>query len=297
MQRLLLAAGLLLLSRTAGAQQHIARVIPIDPESSIRIWNLTGSVRVLGWDRDSLAVEGTIGGAPGAFFFGASGRSAKLGVQSPDDPTQAEPSQLVVRVPRRARVWVKSATADIEVGGLAGGADLNATSGDIRVSGTLQNLNAETMDGSVTLDVTANWLRARTATGNIVLRGGSEDAGLTTVGGRIQVISTGLRRGRFESVTGPIEVGGTLTRDASLSLESHSGGVALTVAPELGAEYSLSTYDGSITTDLVDRQPEVQPGSGTHTLDFLMHGGGAVVAIRTFKGAIQVREGGGRTEN
>lgn len=293
MRRLLLAAGLLGLAGTAGAQQRVVRAIPIDPEASIRIWNLTGSVRIAGWDRDTLAVTGTIGGAPGSFFFGASGRSAKLGVQSPDDPTLAEPSRLVVRVPRRSRVWVKTATADIEVSGLAGGADLNATSGDIGVSGTLQDLNAETMDGSITLDATAAWLRARTATGAIVLRGGSEDAGLSTVGGRIRVSSTGLRRARIESVTGPIEVGGRLARDASLSLESHSGEVTLTVAPDLGAEYSLSTYDGSITTDLADRQPVVQPGSGTRTLDFLVNGGGALVNVRTFKGAIRVRQGGG----
>ncbi len=290
MRSLLLVALLLQRAAGAAAQQPIARAVAIAPDASIRIWNLTGSVRVEGWDRDSLAVSGTVAGPAGAFFFGASGRSAKLGVQSPDDPARAEASQLVVRVPRRSRVWVKTATADIEVSGLVGGADLNATSGNIRVRGTLQDLSAETMDGSVTLDASSAWLRARTATGAVVLRGGSEDAGVTTVGGSIEVVSTGLRRGRFESVTGPIRVSGRLARDASLSLESHSGAVTLTVPPDLGAEYNLSSYEGNIVTGLVDRTPAVEPGSGSHTLDFLANGGGAIINIRTFKGRIQVKE-------
>ena len=43
----------------AGAQQRIDRRLAVDPHASIRIFNLAGSTRVTGWDRDSIAV--TIG--------------------------------------------------------------------------------------------------------------------------------------------------------------------------------------------------------------------------------------------
>lgn len=286
----LLAALLLPLAGAARAQQNVSRAIHIAADASIRIWNLTGSVTVLGWDRDSLAVSGTIAGSASNLFFGGSGRTAKLGVQSPDDPTRAEPSRLVVQVPRGARVWVKTATADIDVGGLTGGADLNATSGAIRVRGSLHDLNAETMDGTITLETTADWLRAKSATGDIVFRGGGEDVAATTVGGHLQITSSGLRRARFESITGDIDLAGALARDASLDLASHSGKISLAVPPGFGAEYNLSSYDGEITTGLVDRAPVAQPGAGSRTLDFVAHGGGAIITIRTFKGAIRVIE-------
>jgi hypothetical protein len=46
-----------------------------------------------------------------------------------------QPTTLDVMVPARAKVWVKTATAQIEVSGVTGELDLYVVGGKIRVSG------------------------------------------------------------------------------------------------------------------------------------------------------------------
>jgi len=86
-------------------------------------------------------------------------------------------AELDIHVPRRATVWVKSATATIEVEGVEGTLDLTSQGGSIRVLGTPQDVTAETMDGAVELAGGTGRARVKTVSGDILLRGASQDLG------------------------------------------------------------------------------------------------------------------------
>lgn len=282
------AALVLLLPAPLLAQHTAARRMALDPDGSIRIYNLSGSVRIEGWDRDTLVVSSTQAAGPAEkIFFGGSPRAAKLGIETRQD-SQA-PVHLVVRVPARARVWVKTADADVTLTGLDGGVDVYTTSGSIRFSGTAGDLHLETMDGNIDAEASGTWIRARTASGNITLRGSGEDVGATTVSGRLVLLSTGLRRARLESVTGAIDFRGTLTRDGDLSVESHSGTVDMRLAADLGTEFDLNTYSGTISGDFPYPVSLLRRGEHGTGLTFTVGDGGAGVTVRTFKGNIVLR--------
>src|SRR5206468_4460412 len=95
-----------------------------DPGGSVRIMNPYGQIRVIGWDVDSLAVAGRLDAQAGRFYSAGDARVRKLGVEVPVEQRDAGKAQLEVRVPRRAAVWVKTATADIAVEGVDGTLDL-----------------------------------------------------------------------------------------------------------------------------------------------------------------------------
>src|SRR5207249_2215595 len=82
---------------------------------AVRIMNPYGQIRVIGWDVDSLAVAGRLDAQAGRFYSAGDARVRKLGVEVPVEQRDAGKAQLEVRVPRRAAVWVKTATADIAV--------------------------------------------------------------------------------------------------------------------------------------------------------------------------------------
>src|SRR5436309_14517185 len=111
--------------------------------------NPFGRVRVLGWDAEGLAVSARLEPGAGHFYATGDAHVRKVGVEVPADRRDAGRAELEVRVPRRASVWVNSATADIEVEGVDGTLDLNSMAGSIHVVGTPQDVTAETMDGSV----------------------------------------------------------------------------------------------------------------------------------------------------
>src|SRR5439155_24235893 len=202
-------------------QQRIDRRVGLAPDASIRVVNLVGSIKVIGWDKDSLVVTGTLPAGAGKFFyFGAGSRAAKLGVEVPEGPLAGERSDLAVYVPARAKLWIKAATADIEINEFRGGLDLYSVSGSIRVTGNPQQVNAESMDGAIEIDAATPFARVKTASGNITLTGSADDVSATTVGGLILIQDEVFQRGRFESVTGDIRYAGAIPRGASLTMES-----------------------------------------------------------------------------
>ena len=51
------------------AAQTIDRRVAIAPDASIRVLNLVGSVKVTGWDKDTLAVRGRLPPGTGKLFY------------------------------------------------------------------------------------------------------------------------------------------------------------------------------------------------------------------------------------
>jgi hypothetical protein len=288
------ALGLLLLGLLpsgAGAQsaeQRIDRRMPVDQDVSLRIHNMTGSVRIEAWSKDTLAITGTVtGGVTNRFFIGGTRRAAKMGVEGPLELDQP-PAHLYIRVPARAKVWVKSATANITINGLKGGVDAFSTSGNIRFEGEPDQLNVETMDGNIEVTAGGTWIRAKTASGTITIRGPGEDVGATTVSGSINMLSSGMRRARLESVTGELSFSGWLTRDGALTVENHSGNIDILLPSDIIADFELSSYHGSIRNEFRPHTP--RPGQSAEQVFSSNEGGGADISVRTFKGTIILRK-------
>jgi len=241
---------------------------PFAPDGSVRIVNPSGRIRVIGWDVDSLAAAGTAS----VRTLVVTGRAG-----------------LEVRVPRGARVWVKSVSGDIDVVGVDGTLDLNSVVGAIHVVGTPADVTAETMGGPVELAGGTGRARVKTVSGGILLRGASVDLGASTLSGTIVVRAagwqrggTGVQRGHFESVTGDVRFDGELGRGGIVELESQSGAIALRVPATTVADFDLLTIGGSVTNRLT--ADVAQRGA----LRFSTGAGGAQVTARSFKGSISV---------
>lgn len=280
--------GLLVGPMALAAQTPVDRRAEVSPRASIRIQNLVGSTRIVAWDRDSLVLTGTVPRSASVYFgTGASGSAAKVGIETPVDGAGG-PAHLELRVPRRARVWVKSATADIEVSGVEGGLDLYAVSGTIVVRGRPSELTAESMDGAVTVEDAAPWTRVRTASGAVTVTGG-DDLVLTSVSGTVVYRGTGFRRAHLESVSGDIDVTGAPDRTGRLEVESHSGRVMLALPAGTGAEMDVQTLYGEIRNVFTDVRPRRLPDLQGWDLLFTAGGGGPDIVVRTFKGPIEIR--------
>ena len=251
---------------------------PFAADGSVRIVNPAGRIRVIGWDTDSLAVSGR---GPGSLAAPGTAAVRKLVVTGK--------AELEVHVPRGARVWVKSASADIDVVGVDGTLDLNSVGGAIHVVGTPADVTAETMGGPVELAGGSGRARVKTVSGDILLRGASVDLAASTLSGTIVVRAagwqrggTGVQRGHFESVTGDIRFDGELGRGGIVEVESQSGAIALRVPATTVADFDLLTIGGSITNRLtadVAQRGALRASTGP---------GGAQVTVRSFKGNISL---------
>jgi hypothetical protein len=283
------AAALICCASSLGAQNKIERKMPLGMEGALRIVNMVGSVVVHGWNKDTVLVRGTLGPAD-RFFAGGGYTGAKMFVESEND-RDPKPAKLEVWVPARVRLWIKTATANIDVNDVAGGLDLYVVSGTITVNGNPHELNAEAIDGDIHVAGSPSWLRAKTATGSITFQGASSDVGLSTVSGPIKVDGGIFERAKLETVTGDIIFGGKLDRSGTFDFDTHSGSVDITIPDRSPVSVSVVTIAGTITNNLSKKAPiPGRFGRGAElTMD--LSDGGAKMSIRTFKGPVTLRRG------
>jgi hypothetical protein len=258
---------------------------------SLRVMGGFASLRIIGWDKDSVVITGVI--PEDARFEGNFGgpntgavNGMKMYLELPDGPSA--PAKIEMRIPSRARLWIKAGSSDVDVSGVAGGLDLNVIGGTVHVLGSPRELNVEAMDANVRVEGSPSWLRAKTATGDITLLGGSADLALTSVSGTIGVSDGAVERARIETVTGPVQFGAEVAHGGSLDVSTHSGDITLRWPRNSGAEMDIATLTGTIGNGLTKR-PAVPGREGRgQEIGLTIAGGGARVYVRSFKGHIEL---------
>ena len=282
-------AAILLLASPLVAQKKVERKQALGMEAALRIHNMVGSVIVHGWNKDTVLVRGTLG-AGDSFYMGGGYTGAKMFVESVNE-RDPKPTRLEIWVPARVRLWVKTATANIEISDVAGGLDLYVVSGTIDVTGSPRELNAEAIDGDIHITGSPPWVRAKSASGAITFQGSSSDAALSTVSGPIRVDGGNgvFERTKIETVTGNVTFAGRLDRSGAFDFDSHGGTIDIAIPEKTGATFSVVTIAGSITNKLSKKNPT--PGRFGRGAELVAEegGGGAKVSVRTFKGPVTLR--------
>jgi hypothetical protein len=265
----------------SAAEGPVVSARHVNATLGLKIWNPAGRVRFVAWDRDSLVVRGHAG--RGFFAAGDSG-GVKMGTGGQTSNENDDKSDLVIYVPRRSMLTVKTVGADIDGANVSG--SFNTVSGAIHLSGAASSVEAESMTGSLDLDVTVPWMRARTGDGHLLLRGRPQDVDVATIGGTLDIATTTPLRGQFSSVSGDIHYVGGPLRGAIFEFSNHSGGVDLLLPQNVSGVFTLSSVEGSIENNLSGVRPAAAP---PRALRLTLGAGGASVTVRTFKGTIRLR--------
>ncbi len=269
---------------SAHAQTKLNRGLHLDATGAVRIVNLVGSVRVTGWKRDSVAVRGMLGKG-NHIFMGGGHAGMKMFIEG-DDERNPSPSDIEVMVPMSAKVWVKTATASIDVSGVSGSLDLYVVSGNISVKGNPADVNAEAIDGSIKIVGDPAWVRAKSASGDVSLDGSSPDVTMSTVSGRIDADGTQFEKARFETVTGTIRFAGNFARGGQVNFDSHSGSIEIGLPGGASADFDVTSIAGSIANKLTSSRPVPgRYGRGSELITSSGSGGTRVV-VRSFKGPV-----------
>jgi DUF4097 and DUF4098 domain-containing protein YvlB len=275
------------------AQVKVERGLHLAADGSVRISNLVGSVRVTGWDRDSVSLRGSL--PKGDKLFMGGGPQGMKALVEPLNDRNPQPSSLEVMVPVRAKVWVKTATAEIDVSGITGELDLYVVGGRIRVTGTPAELNAEAIDGDIEVNGKPNWVRAKSASGNVTFNGSSSDVSISTVSGGITVNSVPaegggrFERAKIETVTGPIRFNADIEKGAAIDFDTHSGSMDIAIPRRTGADFDVASIAGTISNDLNYSRPvKGRYGRGSE-LVMTNGSGGARITVRSFKGTVRLK--------
>jgi len=288
MRTLILVLAFLAAATPVSAQKKIERKQALGMEGAFRIHNMVGSVIVHGWNKDTVLVRATLGEGD-ELHMGGGYTGAKMFIESSNE-RNPKPTRLEIWVPARIRLWVKTATANIDVTGVTGGLDLYVVSGTIDVTGSPRELNAEAIDGDIHVTGSPPWVRVKSATGAISFRGSSADAALSTVSGAIKIEGGLFERAKIETVTGNITFAGQLDRSGAFDFDTHAGTVDIAVPDKTNASFAVVTIAGKIDNRVSRTRALAGRFGRGQELTTETGAGGAKVNVRTFKGGVTIRQ-------
>ena len=134
--------------------------VALTVSGSLRIENWRGGVKLEIWNEKDISVTATIEGATpesSPVIINRSRKLLKIGVARQRPGTPPKRVDLVVRIPRRARVEIVTSSGEIDVRGVSAALTARTVKGDIRAevsSGSNADIRAETTSGSIDSSLT-----------------------------------------------------------------------------------------------------------------------------------------------
>jgi hypothetical protein len=288
--RIVRAAGLAVILITVAARfmaaQAVERRAAVAADVSVRVWLPSGSLRLIGWDRDSIVVTGAVG-AGETLFFAGDARAMRFGVEEPAAGRAAQPSQLTAYIPRGGRVSVRTSSASIDATDLSGA--FTSITGSIRIAGVATDIQADAVDGALDVNVNAPMVRVRTGGGDLAVGGSVGDLGAASVSGDLRVATRDLVRARLESTTGSITFMGDFGKGGTIEIDNHAGLVDLRLPFGMRVDLRATTVAGTITNTMTTDQPMKGGSKLGESLSMLAGSGWPRVIVRSFKGEVLVR--------
>lgn len=270
---------------------------PAAPTAHIDIINIKGEVTITAWDRNEVHVGGELGDGAAPLNIQGSENNLTIGVQAQGQSgwlnwgsdKSMEASRLDINVPRAASVKVKVVSAPLSIDGIDGGdIDVNSVSGRVRINAQTPMLNVISVSGNIAFSGQAKQAKLQTVSGDILAPslGGTVD--LQTISGHIQAGAGPWQHLNLSTVSGDVQLTGSLAAGGNISVDSMSGDVQLLLPSSLSSRVHAKTFSGDLRSDFgTPKQPEHGPGS---SLDAVAGAGNGSINLETFSGDLRIRK-------
>ena len=271
------------------AQTNVDQKRPATPDGVVHIENMSGSIKVAGWDRAEVLVKGILGEGAELSFTGTEKRT-QVEVEAEHGNPMGIKSELEVFVPAAASVSIEGFQATITVAGVTGSVKAETVNGSITQTGAAKGVELQSVNGAIDMTKASGRLKAEAVNGTVTVRDASGELEASTVNGKLLVIGGSFDRASLESVAGGIRFEAGLSTRATLSVETVSASVELLLPAGLGAEFSVSTFSGAVTNELGPAAEKSSKWTPEKELSFTTGSGGARVTVETLSGAIHIRK-------
>ena len=252
----------------------------------------SGEIIVTAWDRDQVRVHATSEDAG----IRVSATSYRLTIELASARRSGD-AHIEVTVPQGVRVSARSQTGDISVRGTKGAVEAVTQSGDIAVEDVADRVEVGSLSGDVGVRMVTGDVEAKSTSGDVSIIGvtGGGDIEVETVSGEITVKEAVAKTFRGHSVSGDVTYDGSIDPQGRYELSAHSGEIRLGVPKDLGAQISVSTWNGSITSDFPITMRPGEHGIGSASakrFNFEVGNGTARITLESFSGDITINSSG-----
>lgn len=266
-------------------------VVAFDARGAVSVSCPGGAVIISGSDKNEIRVRART--ESGGIRFTSTGTRATL---EPASGRGCGDGQFEVVVPSGAKVAAMSWSGSVSVQRVRGDVEAHTQSADIDVR-DVGRIEVETLSGDVTIQGVTGDAHVTTVSGDIDLSRVRGDVEVETVSGDLQLRDVVARQIRTHSTSGDVEFAGQIVDGGRYEFNTHAGDVRLQLPSDIGAQLSVSTFNGEIDSDF-----PITLRAGGHDigrdqgkkLNFTLGQGSARIIVETFSGDIALSSTGRR---
>lgn len=280
---------------------RIDTTVRLDRGGSVDLSLISGRIRVTGWDRPDVKVSASI--ESGVLRFSANSSRVELSVEDSDEGgrrgrrhNDVGDAQYNVSVPRGSRLILEAVSGDITAKGSQGEIEATSVSGDVDVADGMRTVSVESVSGSARAAQVNGNLRAETVSGDCSAQNVAGNVEASSVSGNLRLTGIQSKDVRTETVSGDIIYAGSIEPAGRYSFEAHSGTIRLDIPRGAGAQFSVETFSGDLSTDFpVTIPPSTSGRRREGRVEFTIGDGRARVTAQTFSGRIVINNGSDAT--
>ena len=262
-------------------------VVSFDARGSLSVNCPGGTVVVTGAERNEIRVHART--ENGGIRFASNGTRASL---EPSSGRGCSDGRFEVTVPSGTKVSATTWSGSVSVRGVRGDIEAHAQSGDVQVHDAGERLDIETLSGDVIVAGVKGESTINTVSGGITVSGARGDVTAESVSGDLDLRDVVARQIRTHTTSGDISFLGAILDAGRYEFTTHSGEVTLSLPGDIGAELSVSTFNGGIESDFPITLKAGEHGIGAaqaKRLSFTVGRGTARIIAETFSGDITLK--------
>jgi DUF4097 and DUF4098 domain-containing protein YvlB len=269
------------------AQTPVDERRPAAPNGTVEIENVSGSIKVVGWDQAEVRVTGTL--APNAELE-IDGAEQHIGIEVEVEGHTDATSDLEVHVPTGSQVEIDGVNVEIDVSGVSGSVEAEAVNGGISLRGAARDVSLQSVNGAVDVNGVRGRVEVEVVNGSVTIQDASGEVEASTVNGEVIVGGGPFERAALESVAGAVSFKADLAAKGRLDVETVSGSVEIYVPENTPADFTITSFSGEIDNELGIGTVEQQEYVPAKELSFSTGSGGARIAVDTLSGSVHIRK-------
>ena len=263
-----------------------------ESDGTVMVEIISGSITVAGWDKNEIAVSGTLGDDVERLEFDVDGNKTEISVKIPEGRGKRDvDAELEIYVPKRSSLSIETISAPIDIAKVSGDIEAQSVSGSVDVIGIGGSAEIETVSGGIEVKGNLENAELASVSGSIDVKGVSGRVEAATTSGSIKVNESDLEYLELESVSGSVEYSGSVHQSGSYELNSFSGSVKMVLSGTVNASFDMESFSGSIENEFGKEPEKSSKFTPETTLSFTMGKGGADISIETFSGSIHLLKG------
>ncbi|ABZ77802.1 conserved hypothetical protein [Shewanella halifaxensis HAW-EB4] len=239
-----LMASALLLSHIAIAGEAIEQQQTVEANPVVKVKVQRGSVSFKSWDKNEIAVKGTLDDLSEGFTFSVKGNKVTIEDTLPRQYSgnNTEGSELVITLPHTLKLEAEGVSANYSLDNLSGALEVSSVSGNIKASTLSDKTMLQTVSGDISTRSLTGKSKLHTVSGDIKDTQSSGTLSYQMVSGELTA-DTKASKVTIESVSGDATI--ALANVDALSVKTVSGDVELSLNTLL-SRAKLGSVSGDI---------------------------------------------------